>query len=89
MIVLTCRVSPLAPIVMSLYCLITFALSAGRIGVKPWLRPKRVSLNVAVDTMGGDKSPEVVIHSAARCNGECLCQFLSGDGEPKNRSVGD
>jgi len=49
---------------MNLCCLITCALSAAPIGARPSFKLKRVSMKIAVDAMGGDDAPEVVVQGA-------------------------
>ena len=49
---------------MSLCYLTTCALSAVPTGVRPSFKLKRVSMKIAVDAMGGDDAPEVVVQGA-------------------------
>ena len=49
---------------MNLCCPIMYVPSAVPTRAEPSLRPKRVSMRIAVDAMGGDKAPEVVVQGA-------------------------
>jgi glycerol-3-phosphate acyltransferase PlsX len=61
---LKCRTPLVAPSAMNLYCPTVFASSAGFTGARRSSRQKRVSMKVAVDAMGGDHAPDVVVQGA-------------------------
>ena len=70
MIVSSCPYFPIVRNVMNRYYHTAFANNAVPIGERPLLRLKSRSMNIAVDAMGGDFAPEVVVQGALRAADE-------------------